>query len=94
MAPSGAGLVSVRGQKSGGVRFDHAIEHHFHGVRVDPLIVIFLSRTFDGVQIFFAKFVGVQSVGNVKTNGELLILSGVDRAAEGWQNLRQHYARG
>ncbi len=48
-------VIGVGFQKSGGVRFDDAIQHEFHGVGVNPFVVEFLARLLNRVKIFLAR---------------------------------------
>ena len=59
-------VVAIRFQHGRGVRFNHAVNHHFHYIRVDPLVMEFLASAFNGVKIGCAKFRWVQKIRNVK----------------------------
>src|SRR5580692_8348811 len=67
----GRRVIGVRSEQRGGVRFNDAVEHEFHGAYVNPFVMIFLASFFDGRNILFAEFGRIQKICDVKANGEL-----------------------
>ena len=69
----GGRVVAVRLEHGGGVRFDDAVDHEFHGVGVDPGVVIFLARAFDGFEVLRAHFRRVHEIGDVEAQGQIAV---------------------
>ena len=57
------------------MRFDDAIEHEFHGVGIDPLVVELFASLFDCFDIFVAQFRRIQEIGNIEAHGKLFALA-------------------
>ncbi len=64
-------IITVRLEHGRGVRFDNAVDHHFHNVRVNPLVVEFPASRFDRVDVLRAELRRIQKIRDVEAKGLL-----------------------
>ncbi len=66
-------IIAIRLQHGRGVRFDDAVDHHFHNVRVNPLVVELPASRFDCIDVLRAELRWIQKVRDVEAKGLLAI---------------------
>jgi hypothetical protein len=71
----GGRIVGVRFEERGGVGLDYAVEIKLDAVCVDPFIVKLFPGRFEGVEILWVHFGGIENVGDVEAKGELIFVA-------------------